>query len=180
MNKIARFVTTAAVASAFLLTMSANAQETKLEADLSGKSEVPAVDTPAHGQATFELSADGKTLMYTLSVDDIEDVTMAHIHLGKPGELGKPVVPLYPAKMSHMSSEEKPNVPPGGMPMPSDGKMVKMSGEIAHGTITAEQLMGSLKGKTLEDLVTQIRAGKAYVNVHTKEHPDGEIRGAIK
>jgi CHRD domain len=51
---------------------------------------------------------------------------------------------------------------------------------IAQGTITAGKLVGPLKGKTIDDLVEQIRAGKTYVNVHTKEHPDGEIRGTIE
>jgi len=40
--------------------------------------------------------------------------------------------------------------------------------------------MGPFTGKTIADLVAEIQAGKAYVNVHTKEHPDGEIRGTIQ
>ena len=36
------------------------------------------------------------------------------------------------------------------------------------------------KGKTLADLITQIKTGNTYVNVHTKKNPDGEIRGQLK
>jgi len=42
------------------------------------------------------------------------------------------------------------------------------------------ELMGSLKGKTVNDLIEQIEAGNAYLNIHTSKHPDGEIRGQIK
>ena len=141
--------------------------KTKFDAYLSGKSEVPAVDSNAHGQAMFELSPDGKSLRYTLSVDDAKDVTMAQIHLGDPGKAGKPVAPLYPAdeKSGTGSSDEK-----AGM----------MNGVSVKGTITAGKFIGPLKGKTIDDLVEQIRSGKTYVNVRTKGHPDGEIRGTIE
>jgi hypothetical protein len=36
-----------------------------------------------------------------------------------------------------------------------------------------------MEGKTLEDLVAAMDSGETYVNVHTAEHPDGEIRGQV-
>ncbi len=172
MKKVAQLLLMVVVGSAFLFGPVASAQKTKFEADLSGKDETPAVDTSAHGQVTFELSPDGKSLRYTLSVDDAADVTMAHIHLGDPGQAGKPVAPLYPVKMSSMPSDK--DAAPAGAPM-GMAKTVT-----ATGTITARKLVGPLQGKTIADLVEQIRAGKTYVNVHTKGHPDGEIRGTIE
>jgi hypothetical protein len=59
-------------------------------------------------------------------------------------------------------------------------KKGKFTGVLAQGTITAANLMGPLQGKTLEDLVSVIKAGDAYVNVHTTAHPGGEIRGQLK
>jgi hypothetical protein len=141
----------------------ANAQDRTFQANLTGKNEVPSVDSAATGQATFQLSPDGNSLAYTLSVSNIEDVTMAHIHAGSPGEVGKPVASLYPTKMTASNKQTQ-----------------KMNGVIATGTIRESNLMGPLKGKTVADLVAQIQAGKTYVNVHTKEHPEGEIRGTIQ
>lgn len=178
MKNITQLLLTIVVGSAFLFGPAASAQKTKFEANLAGKNEVPVVDTPAAGQATFELSPDGKSLKYTLSVNDAADVTMVHIHLGGPGEAGKPVAPLYPAKMSSMSSNNGPSMSSDKGAGSSDEKMGMTC--IAQGTITAGKLVGSLKGKTIQDLVDQIRAGKTYVNVHTKAHPDGEIRGTIE
>ena len=156
------------------------APSTTFTATLSGKNEVPAVDTPATGSATFELSQDGAALNYTLSVSNVSDVTMAHIHIGAPGAKGEHVAPLYP---------EPTGAPMGGMSngmndaVPSQSNMAspkRMNGVIAKGTIHASDLGGSLQGKTIADLVAAIKSGNAYVNVHTKAHADGEIRGQIQ
>jgi CHRD domain len=145
-----------------LVAFIASAQGTKFEAKLSGKNQNPVVDTPAHGEATFRLSADGKSLSYRLSVMDIENVSMAHIHLGPAGQEGPVAAWLYPSK------------PPAVV------KKGKFSGVLARGTITAADLMGPLEGKSISDLVDQIKAGTAYVNVHTEKNPAGEIRGQIE
>ena len=56
--------------------------------------------------------------------------------------------------------------------------LIDIKGE--KGKITANELMGSLKGKTVKYLVEQIELGNAYVNIHTGQHTGGEIRGQIK
>lgn len=58
---------------------------------LLGSNEVPPVETDATGQATATLDSTQTKLSYTLSVANIENVTMAHIHRGPAGENG-PVV----------------------------------------------------------------------------------------
>jgi len=127
-------------------------------AQLSGQQAVPPISTRASGQATFMLSSDGKELGYKLDVSNIDNVTMAHIHLAPAGKNGPIVVWLYsgPTKT-------------GGF-----------SGTLAEGTITAADLRGQLAGKTIADLVKEIDAGNAYVNVHTEKYPAGEIRGQIQ
>ena len=142
-----------------LMTMSLGMAATQtFHARLSGKEAVPAVKTKAKGEATFKLSKDGKDLTYTLTVKDIDNVTLAHIHAGKKGENGGPVATLF-----------------GG-----PKKEGKTNGMLAKGTITDKDLGGVLAGKTIGDLVTMIKDGGAYVNVHTDKNPGGEIRGQIK
>jgi len=152
-------------------------QRTKFTADLSGKNEVPPVNTTAAGKATFQLSKDGSSLSYTLSVSNISDVIMAHIHVGEPGTRGDHVAPLYPVGMTGSMDDMSGNS--GGKPDEMTSPK-KVSGVIASGTIHASDLVGPLQGKKIADLVAEIRADKAYVNVHTKAHSDGEIRGPIK
>jgi CHRD domain len=53
-------------------------------------------------------------------------------------------------------------------------------GMVLRGNITGSSLTGPMKGKTLADLKTAMANGDTYVNVHTKDHPKGEIRGQIK
>jgi hypothetical protein len=130
-------------------------------AHLSGAAEVPPVDTRARGQVTFRLSDDGESLEFRLVVANIENVTMAHIHLGPEDGTGPVVVWLYP--------EGPPPVEIAG----------RSQGVLAEGTITADDLMGELEGMELSDLIEAISAGNTYVNVHTTQNGPGEIRGQL-
>jgi hypothetical protein len=148
------------IAFAIFLTASVGmaASHDVFKAKLSGKEEVPAAETKATGEADFKLSKDGKEITYTLKVKDIENAKAAHIHAGKMGEEGAPVVGLF-----------------GG-----PKKEGKFSGVLAKGTITDKNLVGPLAGKTIGDLVELIKGGGAYVNVHTDKYPNGELRGQVK
>jgi hypothetical protein len=128
---------------------------------LTGAEEVPAVETQAQGQAIFQLSKDGTELHYKLIVANIENVMMAHIHLGPAGVNGPVVAWLYPS------------APP---PALIEGRF---SGVLAEGTITAASLVGPLAGEPLSALIDAIEAGNTYVNVHTSQYPGGEVRGQI-
>lgn len=155
------------IAAFSLLVPAGNAQKKKMmmmkfQANLEGNSQVPPVATSASGHAMFTLSKNGKRLSYMLDVKGADNVTMAHIHMAAMGKNGPPVVWLYGSKM-HPANKK-------GM----------VSGMLAKGTITASQLIGPLKGKPLSALVKAMHDGDAYVNVHTKAHPAGELRGEIK
>jgi hypothetical protein len=153
-----RFVVTAVVAalSVLLLPISAQAGK-KFSAKLSGIG-----GSKASGEATFELSDDGKTLRYKVTVADLENLTMAHIHAAPEGTDGPVVAWLHPS---------------GPPPQPREGKF---SGTLAEGSIAAAGLKGPLEGKPLSALIEKINAGEAYVNVHTKQMGGGEIRGTIR
>ena len=45
------------------------------------------------------------------------------------------------------------------------------------GAAISDDLQGRLKGKTLSDLHKLIDNGLVYVSIHTKDFPNGEIRG---
>lgn len=129
----------------------------KFSAKLSGSNEVPPKNTKGTGTAEFNVSSDQKSIKYTIDVQNMDKVTMAHIHQGKQGVNGPVVVVLY-----------KGTTPTG----------IK-NGALAQGSITASQLEGILKGKQISDLVNMIKSGDAYANVHTEQNPKGEIRGQI-
>jgi hypothetical protein len=131
-------------------------------APLSGAEEVPPVETRARGQAIFQLSGDGSQLSYRLNVANLENVTMAHIHLAPAGVNGPVVAWLF------------------GELIGDELTAGSFNGILAEGTITAEDLVGPLAGLTMEHLLEEIREGNTYVNVHTSQIPAGEIRGQIR
>ena len=130
-------------------------------AHLIGDEENPPVQTSAQGQVIFMLSKDGQTLHYKLIAANIDNIMQAHIHLGPIGVNGPVVVWLYPS------------APPAVL-IPG-----RFSGVLAEGDITAANLVGLLAGQQLSDLIDEMEAGNAYVNIHTTQNPTGEIRGQI-
>jgi hypothetical protein len=127
----------------------------KFSAQLSGDQEVPPLQTNASGMAWFKSNRDN--LVFELNVADLQGITMAHIHNGKQGEIGPPVLPLYK----------------------SDSPTILMNGKLASGNITANMLEGPMEGKQIANLTTAMKNNETYVNVHTHQNPNGEIRGQI-
>ncbi|MBK8905747.1 MAG: CHRD domain-containing protein [Anaerolineaceae bacterium] len=150
-------------------TVVARGLRSDFRARLSGRQEVPPVATQAEGQAHFRLSPDGETLHYRLLVRNIVDVLQAHIHCGPAGANGPVVAFLYP------------DAPPAQLiPGP-------FSGVLAEGTRTDANIVPQPDSPVcpggvadLDDLLTQMRSGNTYVNVHTVANPAGEIRGQIR
>ena len=122
----------------------------KIVMNLSGSEEVPPVQTAATGVAEFIPGED--SVAYSVNATNIEGVTAGHIHLGKQGENGPVVVTLfkYDSPMNEVSET---------------------------GTFTADKLEGPLAGKQLSDLAIAGANGTLYVNIHTEQNPNGEIRG---
>jgi hypothetical protein len=134
-------------------------QETFI-AELTGVEEVlRTVDTSAIGVAEFKVGQD--SIMYRINVTDIENVTATHIHSGQVGENGPVVVTLF--------QEDTPTTTAAA----TVGVL------LSEGNITATNLEGPMAGKPLSNLTSAMRNEQTYVNVHTQQNPDGEIRGQI-
>ncbi|MEX0987991.1 MAG: CHRD domain-containing protein [Bacteroidales bacterium] len=141
--------------------MSATAVMQNFRAQLSGLNEVPSNDSRARGEAVFMYDAGMDAVSYKLIVANLENIRMAHIHAAPAGVNGGVVAWLYPAS------------PP---PSLIEGAT---SGILAEGVITADQLVGSMAGMSISDLVDLMNSEEVYVNIHTNQFPGGEIRGQI-
>jgi hypothetical protein len=128
---------------------------------LNGSAMVPPVKSEAIGGARFDFTPDGKSMHFILSLQKLSNATAVHIYLGAAGKEGPSVVTLYPFGPSQPTQASK------------------MPAIQARGMITAANLEGALKGKPLGDLLREIQSGNAYVQVRTKQHPNGEMRGQI-
>ena len=130
----------------------------EFDAILAGTFEVPPVQTSASGFAELETEEGSDNMEYGVIVVNIANVTQAHIHQGNSSQAGPVVAPLFNA-----------STPTG-----------PIIGDLTEGSITSADLMGPLQGQELSDLITLMENGQAYVNVHTEQNPDGEIRGTIE
>ncbi|MQA26092.1 MAG: CHRD domain-containing protein [Micromonosporaceae bacterium] len=68
-----------------------------LLAEMTGAQEAPGPGDPdGSGTAVLRVNPGQEQICYTLTVENVEDVTAAHIHVAPPGEPGPVVVPLVP------------------------------------------------------------------------------------
>lgn len=133
-----------------------NSARSQFVAQASGEEVVPSVDTRGRGIGRFRLAGGGSHFEYELLVYNIEDVTGAHIHYEVANENGPVIAELFSASTAGPTR-----------------------GTLASGTITDDDLVGPFEDKTVSDLLSAFRKGHAYVQVHTQDHPGGEIRGQI-
>jgi CHRD domain-containing protein len=147
---------------------SANADKDKgkdsLRASLKAFDEVPAISSIGTGELRLKIVDDDTAIEFKLTYQDLEGLTTSasHIHLGQKDVIGGVSVFFCGG---------------GGRPpcTPDSGTFT--------GTITATDVMGpavqGIAPAEFAELLTALRAGKTYVNVHTDKHPGGEIRGQI-
>ncbi|HZL23884.1 MAG TPA: CHRD domain-containing protein [Nitrososphaeraceae archaeon] len=126
---------------------------------LTGREEVPAVDTLDTALATFQTTEDKENLKYSVKVTDTDKIKEVRIDIGKPVEkTAKVVAELYKSEIP--SSE--------------------VMGNLCEGNINNKELKGPLKGKNTQELLKKIEKGEAYVDIVTEDEPDGKVRGKIK
>lgn len=146
---------------------------------LTGAQEVPPIQT--EGKATFVLILStspatgtgepattsgvggdvllpqGLRLSYRLILENVEEPSAAHIHLGAKGQNGEVIYSLFSGP-------------------PHEGSF---TGILAEGPLDESDLTGPYRGKAFADLVGAVLQGETYVNIHTAGNPTGEMRGQI-
>lgn len=149
------------LAMMILITSVVQAKPLNIRAHLT--QELPSVETLGQGQVVFQLDKAGESVSYRLIIANIENVTMAHIHISEvPGGDGPPAIWLYPL------------APPASL-IPG-----RFQGTLSSGHFMASDFVGPLAGQPMSALITAIEEGRAYVNVHTSDYSGGEIRGDLK
>jgi hypothetical protein len=128
----------------------------KYRAKLKGKSEVPKVDTAAKGSVTFKSKKESFT--WKMNVTGVSNLTGAQLYLGNKSIKGDVIVDL----MKIGNQTQSP------------------AGFLMNGLITPADLQGPLQGSTLDVLKSNMNNSQTYVNILTKAHPGGEIRGPVK
>jgi len=169
------------VAAATLLMMvvtAVAADDENIRVHLVGYQETPAtINSPGSGEFTAKIHSDGSAIDYELTYKDLSStVLQSHIHFGRPGLTGSIVLFLC----TNLT-------PPMGVPTPQS--CPETSPATITGTLTAANVIPSAPppaGQGIDpgaagfaEMIKAIRAGAAYVNVHTTNHPSGEIRARL-
>ncbi|MGM0776068.1 MAG: CHRD domain-containing protein [Bacillota bacterium] len=136
----------------------------KFIAKLRGKNEVPPVKTEAFGVAKFISNKHCTKIKFHLEVNDIENFVQAHIHFGARDVNGPVLVFLFGADL--MTLEEQ------------NGISTRRG--IITGIITDKDIVENNVGvDDVNELLKLMQKEQTYVNAHTEQNPDGEIRGQI-
>ncbi|MDW3653254.1 MAG: CHRD domain-containing protein [Nitrososphaeraceae archaeon] len=160
--------------------------------DLAGESEVPPLFSESYGSAL--IVGNDSSFTYQINVTSLDKVTGAFLYKGDPSENGQVLVTL-------LNSTE-----PSGV---IDGKLVEgtidsssISAPLANLTInvtladpipsnltnaTSAVSAGNLTNATsavappskLEALIDLMNQNMTYINVHTSDFPEGELRGTL-
>jgi CHRD domain len=147
----------------------------KFHATLRGINETPGpVATQATGTLDATLSADGSTLTYTLTYNNLNaQVTQAHIHFGLSKETGGIMVWLC-----QTAAAPAPATDPG-VPTCPDTTSGTVSGTITVANVVGPNSQGITPAVDFDKVIRAIREGASYANVHSTRSPVGEIRGVV-
>ena len=148
----------------------------KISEFLTGYEETPAaISTTGNGTFNARISNDGTRIDWELTYSDLEGaVQQSHIHFGAKGTTGGITVFLC---------TNLGNGPAGTQPCPAPPATI--SGTIVAADVSpnipatlAARNQGLNTGE-IDELISAIRAGATYVNVHSTLWPGGEIRSQI-
>lgn len=143
-----------------LISMPAFAQQMSFNANLSGGTLSPSVNTVATGTAKFNLESNGN-IAYNIDVKNLKGVIGAHISLQNGTDLAQVFNP-------YVQVNGRSEIPTG-----------QVNGQLSKGIITESDLSGPLSGKNVTDLTTLMKNNSVYVVVRTVGHENGEIQGVI-
>jgi hypothetical protein len=129
--------------------------------------EVPAVSSPASGAFRAFIDDAAGTIRYELTYSGLEgDVRMSHIHLGQLSVNGG--ISIWLCQTAEF-------LDPAGL-APTCVQSGTVIGVVTQANVVGPAGQGIAPAEFAE-IVAAIRAGAAYVNVHSSTYPGGEIRG---
>ncbi len=134
-------------------------------AELTGFQEVPAISTAGAGEFRAQLDSSQTTLNFELTYSGLEGGAplASHVHLGQRGVNGG-------VSFFICGGGSKPACPPAP---------ATVTGTVVASDVTGPAGQGIAPGQ-FDEILRAMRAGAAYINVHTTAYPGGEIRGQIR
>jgi len=126
-------------------------------AELSGGSQVPAVQSDASGSFTIDVNADTGVATWSLWLANVHQITQANLHMGPVDDTGGVIVFLID---------------------PDDPGVSSPTSVHYEGAFDVDDLIGDLAGDW-QGFDSALEGGLLYANVHSAANPGGEIRGQL-
>lgn len=140
-----------------------------VKANLVSFEQVPSVLATGHGRFEAAVDEDG-TISWRLSYADMSSpVVQAHIHFGASRTNGGVVV--------FLCGVVKPACPASGT---ITGTITAADVSVLPASNADSVIPQGIPPGDLAGLITAIRSGDTYINVHTQTFPSGEIRGQLQ
>src|SRR5262249_11212249 len=141
----------------------------RINVHLTGYEEtLVALSTAGNGHFRARISKDESEIEWQLSFGDLEGaVTQSHIHFGARAQTGG--ISVWLCKTTQAAPPNTQTCPasaPEDNPLTGTARAADLVGPAGQGIAAGE----------FAELIAAIRAGVAYVNVHSSLYPGGEIR----
>lgn len=133
---------------------------------LTGHNQIIPNPSDAVGFVGLKFTEDYSKLVFNINVDNIDYVTGIYLYDYNKDQNRTVILDLMEEAKEQGNDDEN---------IVQIGSNGKVRGTISVGGVTADDLQGALKGKSLKHLYSSIVDGTVYVCVHTKGFPDGEI-----
>ncbi len=135
---------------------------------LTGEQQVPPVTTDALGYVGLKFQDDRTRLVYIVNAEHIGKITAVNLYQLDKAQNETIVLDLLhsPRELTKQVDKVVDKTQEG-----------KTKGTVSIGGAISDDLQGQLKGKSLSDLHESMVNGSVYVIIHTKDFPNGEIRG---
>lgn len=118
------------------------------------------VKADTYGYITLDWDESKMCWMGSLTLHNLVDFTMAHLHLGSPTEEGEVLAWVWPSETMMPTMQ------------PLTSPLLSLKFEFANETMDLTPVAG-----TFAQLKTYLDNGMVYLNVHTVEYPNGVARG---
>jgi len=180
-----RVLVVAAIALLMIVAPVAADEDDTIRVHLVGYNETPStINSPGSAEFKARIRHDGTAIDYEMTYQNLSStVLQSHIHFGRPALTGGIVLFLC----TNLGNA------PGAVPAPQ--ACPETNPATISGTLTAANVIAlpvtcptptTCSGQAIDsgaegfaEIINAIRAGAAYVNIHTTNHPGGEIRARL-
>ena len=186
---------------AFILTVNVGFAQLSFRTDLVGEAEVPPIFSESTGSAL--IAGNDSSLKYQINVTSLDKVTGVSLYKGDDSENGQVLVSLLNstepsvlvegklvegtinsssilAPLANLTTNVTLNLPaPGNITnltsaVPAPGNMTNLTSGSGNMTSPAAPV------SKLEALIDLVNQNMTYINIHTSQFPEGELRGTLK